>query len=70
MALTIHDCLLNLVPCGHHEWTVLHDVLVERLSGDLSILHECMKFPPTTRMIHTRMKSVLSIRAATETPVS
>ncbi len=70
MALTIHNCLLNLLPCGHHEWTVLHDVLVERLSGDLSILHECTKFPPTTRMIHTRMKSVLFSRAVTETPVS
>jgi len=39
----IHNCLLNLVPCGHHEWTVLHDVLVERLSGDqdeIGVIHQ------------------------------
>jgi len=30
----IQECLLNLLLLGHHEWTILHDVLVERLSRD------------------------------------
>ena len=27
--LTVHECFLNILLRGHHEWTVLHDVLVE-----------------------------------------
>lgn len=39
--LTVHECLLNLLLRGHHEWTVLHNVLVKWLSRDLmSILHQ------------------------------
>ena len=34
-ALTIHERLLNLFPRGHHEWTVLYDLLIERFSRDL-----------------------------------
>ena len=37
--LSVHECLLNLLLRSHHEWTVLHDVLVEWLSRDLMSIH-------------------------------
>jgi hypothetical protein len=37
MVLTIHQCLLNLILCVHHERTVLHDLLIKWLSCNLCV---------------------------------
>ena len=38
MVLTIHQCFLNFILRGHHEGTVLHDLLFEGLSSDLRVV--------------------------------
>ena len=38
MLLTVYQCLLNFILRGHHERTVLHNLLFERLSRDLRVV--------------------------------
>jgi hypothetical protein len=68
--LTIDQCLLNLILRGHHERSVLHDLLFEWLSRDLCVVALAHDILPKMRIIHTRMKSVLPSSAVTETPPS